>query len=180
MQRFKRTRSEINKHVRGMSDEELLKCVSDDRVMVPSSLMSIEDMEGIVDKKRRSLKASFGVKKKALEKELNRRGLKWRQYSDEERDCLWSLQDLLFSDAPVTPDGVKEFWRLASASGGRIPYQKFSSCEHHIEGLKLRLEAIGLLAEWTLDDRGNVWVDVIGPNSRRELQAAALESRRRA
>src|SRR5262249_57683032 len=97
MQRFKQTTSEINKHVRGLSDEELLRCVSDDRVMVPSSLMSIEDMEDIVDKKHRSVGASFGAKKKAIEKELNRRGLKWRQYSDEERDCLSSLQNLLFA-----------------------------------------------------------------------------------
>jgi len=168
MQRFKQTRSEINKHVRGLSDEELLRCVSDDRVMVPSSLMSIEDMEDIVDKKHRSGGASFGAKKKAIEKELNRRGLKWRQYSDEERDCLWSLQNLLFGDAPVTPEAAKEFWRLVSANGGRVLCHRFSPCDHHIAGLKLRLEAIGLLAEWTLDDRGNVWVDVIGPNSRRE------------
>jgi len=90
MKRFKQTTSEINKHVRGMSDEELLKCISDDRVMVPFSLMSIEDMgdmiedmEDIYEKNKRkglsrSVIASFDAKKKAIEKELNRRGLKWR------------------------------------------------------------------------------------------------------
>jgi hypothetical protein len=156
MQRFKRTTSEINKHVRGLSDEELLRCVNDDSVMVPFSLMSVEDVEDILNKKNGSLI----TKKKAIEKELNRRGLKWRQYSDEERDCLWSLQDLLFSGAPVTPEAVKEFWRLVNANGGKVLCHRFSPSERNIEALKLRLEAIGLLAEWTLDDRGNVWVDV--------------------
>ena len=60
-------------------------------------------------------------------------------------------------------EAAKEFWRLVSANGGRVLCHRFSPCEHHIAGLKLRLEAIGLLAEWTLDDRGNVWVDVKGP-----------------
>ena len=161
MQRFKRTTSEINKLVRGMSDEELLRCVSDDSVMVPWSLMSVEDMEDIVDRKR----GSCGTKKKAIERELNRRGLKWRQYSDEERDYLWSLQDLLFSSAPMTPEAVKEFWRLVNANDGKVLCHRFSPCDHHIEGLKLRLEAIGLLAEWTLDETGNVWVDVKGPRT---------------
>jgi hypothetical protein len=158
-----------------MSDEELLKCISDDRVMVPSSLMSIEDMgdmiedmEDMYEKNKRkglsrSVIASFDAKKKAIETELNRRGLKWRRYSDEERDCLWSLQHLLFGDAPPTAKAVKEFWELVSANGGRVLCHRFSPCEHHIAGLKLRLEAIGLLAEWTLDDTGNVWVDVKGP-----------------
>jgi len=192
MQTFKQTRSEINKHVRGMSDEELLKCVSDDRVMIPASLMSIEDMGDVIEDMEdmyeknkckglsRSVRASFDAKKKAIENELNRRGLKWRRYSDEERDCLWALKDLLFSGAAVTPERVEEFWQLVKANGGRVMCHRFSPCDHHIPGLKLRLEAIGLVAEWTLDDKGNVWVDVIGPNSRMELQAAALESRRRA
>src|SRR6516165_5795581 len=124
MQRFKQTTSEITKHVRGMSDEELLRCVHDDSVMVPSSLMCVEDIGDILNKKHGSLI----TKSKAIEKELNRRGLKWRRYSDEERDCLWSLQDLLFRD-DVTPEAVEGFWGLVNANGGKVPCHKFSPSE---------------------------------------------------
>ena len=45
----------------------------------------IEHMEDIYEKNKRkglsrSVIASFNVKKKAIENELNRRGLKWRLY----------------------------------------------------------------------------------------------------
>ena len=159
MQRFKRTTSEFKEYVRGLSDEELLRCVSDDdSVAVPMSLMCIEDVGDVAHRKHGSLIS----KQTAIEKELNRRCLRWRQYSDQERDCIWSLKELLFSDAPMTPEAVKEFWRLVDATGGRVPCPKFSPSDAKIEVTKLRLEAIGLHAEWTLSDTGSVWIDVKG------------------
>ena len=157
MERFKQPTSVINKRVRDLSDDELLSCVHDDSVCVPAWLMSIEDIGDIANKKHGSLKAM----QKALEKELNRRGIKWRQYSDEERDCLWSLQNLTYSDENVTPEKVEEFWRLVNANGGRIPYIAIvASRDGEIAVLKRRFEAIGLIAEVRLNHDGAV---LVGP-----------------
>ena len=62
----------------------------------------------------------------------------------------------------VTPEEVEEFRRLVKATGGKVPRHNFSPCEKDVEAIKARLEAVGLIADWTRDDRGNSWCDIKG------------------
>ena len=134
-----------------VSDEDLLNCVHDDHVMIPGMWMgkSVAHFDDV-------LNGGALAKQEAIEAELNRRGLEWRQYSDEERDCLWSLQHLMFSST-VTPKDIEEFHRLVKANGGKVPYLKFTGGEETAK----RLEAVGLVADWTHDDKYGWWWDEI-------------------
>jgi hypothetical protein len=152
--------------VRLLPDEDLLKCVHDDRIMLPGPWLSKEDWKELVDsfdKSKRKEHASLSTKTESIEKELNRRGIKWRQYSDEERDCLWLLQHLMDSSTVVTPEIVQEFRRLVKANGGRVPWLKFlASTKGKVDAwVKPRLEAVGLIADWT-DEEGRTWVQIRG------------------
>ena len=129
--------------------------------MLPMSWISEEDWKDLGDGYEDFCSkehTSFGNKKKAIETELNRRGLEWRQYSDEERDCLWSLHNLIGSDDIAKSEEIKEFHRLVKANGNKVPRLKFSPSER----TKLQLEAIGLIADWTRDDEGHAWVEIKG------------------
>jgi hypothetical protein len=148
-------------YLRLVSDDDLLKCVHDDRVALPTAWITQEDWKDLGDSYEDFISKdhpSFGTKQKAIEAELNRRGISWRQYSDEERDCLWLLQHLTYPTTVATPEEIEEFRRLVKANGGNVPRIKFSPSER----TKSQLEAIGLTAEWTREDDGYEWVEIKG------------------
>jgi len=152
-------------YLRFVSDDDLLRCVHDDRVALPGAWITEEDWKDLGDSYEdfcNKERMSFSTKQEAIEAELNRRGLEWRQYSDDERDCIWLLQHLTCATGNVTPEEVEEFRRLVKATGGKVPRHNFSPCEKDVEAIKARLEAVGLIADWTRDDRGNSWCDIKG------------------
>jgi hypothetical protein len=140
-------------YLRLVSDDDLLRCVHDDRVMIPAAWMTKEDFKDLLGDRKHG-----HIKPNAVEAELNRRGLQWREYSDEERDCIWLLQHLTYPTTVATPEEVEEFRRLVKANGGNVPRIKFSLSER----TKSQLEEIGLTAEWTRDDKGHEWVEIKG------------------
>jgi hypothetical protein len=152
--------SHFPEYLHFVSDDDLLKCVHDDRVMVPFSWMGKKEFKDLLGDSYEDFcsRKHECTKPEAIEAELNRRGISWRQYSDEERDCLWSLQHLIYPTTVATPEEIEEFRRLVKANGGNVPRLKFSPSE----GTKLQLEAIGLIAEWTLDGKGYEWVEIKG------------------
>jgi hypothetical protein len=151
---------DFEEFLRLVSDDDLLMCVHDDRVMLPLLWISKEDWkdfgnsyEEFNSREQGSFRSKQRIKREAIEAELNRRGIKWRQYSDEERDCLWFLQHLIYPTTAVTREDVEEFRRLVKANGGKVPHLRFSPSEN----TKLQLDQIGLIAERTRDHKGVNW-----------------------
>jgi hypothetical protein len=158
--------SHFEAFLRLVSDDDLLKCVHDDRVMIPSSWMGQKEFKDILGDSYEDFcsRKHERTKQEAIEAELNRRGLKWRQYSDEERDCLWALEHLIHGfGAVVKPEEVAEFRRLVKANGGNVPRLRVGARRGEEEREMMQgLEAVGLIGEWMRDHNGFECVEIKG------------------
>jgi hypothetical protein len=148
-------------YLRLVSDDDLLRCVHDDRVALPTAWITQEDWKDLSDSYEDFISkehTSFGTKQELIEAELNRRGISWRQYSDDERGCISLLQHLMYPTTVATPEEIEELRRLLKATGANVPRLKFSPSER----TKSQLEEIGMTAEWTREDDGYEWVEIKG------------------